>query len=498
MGKKSSPTPPAAPDPYKTADAQGELNKETAITQTQLNNMNQYTPQGQITYNQIGTWPDGTPRFEQVMTYSPEQQALYDQQNAISQSLGGLAQDNVQRVADAQAQDFNYDGMTPLQGVTSPTGYTSNVNGGAIQSSFDTGGPLQYGADAGKIQGKLNYSNLEALPQAGDFSDAAQTAADNAYGAIASRLDPQFNQADSDMKAALAAKGISENSDAYRRELDNFARAKNDAYGQAAFNSYSAGLAAQNQGYNQALATRQQGVGEINNQGAFANTAQAQNFGQNMANASLNNQAQGQYYDQNMQAAQFGNQAQNQTFQQGLANAGLNNQSLTQGFQNDIAAASLNNANRQQEIDEATYLRNMPLNDIAALLGTGGGVQQPQFNPYSTAGIASPDLMGSVYASYNANMNQYNQQMAAQQAGLGGLFGLAGTLGAAAISDRRMKHDIKRIGTLANGIATYVFSYLGEAKRRFGVMAQDVLKVKPEAVGATSDGTLYVNYKEIW
>jgi hypothetical protein len=63
MGKKSGPAAPAAPDPVATAQAQGQYNKDAAITQANLNRIDQYTPQGSITYSQIGTNSDGTPKY---------------------------------------------------------------------------------------------------------------------------------------------------------------------------------------------------------------------------------------------------------------------------------------------------------------------------------------------------------------------------------------------------------------------------------------------------
>lgn len=606
MGKKSSPVAPAAPDPVATANAQGVQNRAAAVTQANLNRIDQYTPQGSITYDQIGTHADGTPQYRQTQKLSPEQQALYDQQNQVAQSLGGLALNNVQRVADVQATPFSFDGMQPRQTVSNPgatqrspaaptlnanigptgqvqTGYN---NGGGVQSTFGTGGPLKsdvaaapFGSqiagagdvtrnvNAGPVQTQVNYGGSF---DPGEFGDTARRAAEAMYGQAASRLDPQFQQQESDLRARLANSGISEDSEAFRRELDNFGRTRTDAYNQANYSSIGAGLAAQQQGYAQDLSTRQQNVNDITNAGTFANAAQAQQFGQGVTNAgvnnaaqgqifgqnaaqldafnraqagnfdqgvtraNLNNAAQGQQYQQNLGAAQFGNQAQQQQnqqnmqqaafgnaaqdqfFQQALARggfsneaiaqmfgmgqsaAGFNNQAQSQDFNQDVASAGFNNQVRQQQIDEAAYLRNLPLNEIAALLGTGGGVQNPQFNPVAQVGVAAPDYMGAVYKNYDAKMQQYNQQQQARSQGLGSIFGLAGTLGAAAISDRRLKHGITAISALANGLRTYVFSYLGHTKRHFGVMADEVQHVRADAIIPLPGGYLAVDYRKVW
>lgn len=555
MGK-STPKAPAPPDPVATANAQASANTQAAITQAGLNRINQVSPQGTLSYSQNGVDANGIPQYTQTMAYSPEQQALYDQQNQIAQSLGGLAQNQIGRVQDAQNQNLDFSGMNPLQS-SLPTGGLQNVDpsqfqaqtgvadAGGIQRTFGTGGPIQGSFTQGgsltsnvqplSVQQQLSYSGLGALPNGQDFNQAAQSASDAVYGQAASRLNPQYAQLENDMRSRLMNSGISENSQAFQREMDNFSRNRTDAYNQANFSAFGAGLAAQQQGYGQSLATRQQGVQEINNQGQFANSAQAQQFGQGQANAELNNSSQGQLWQQNLGAAQFGNQAQAQQFgqnqqvaafgnaaqdqqyQQSLAEAGLynqaqnqnysqmqsgtafNNQTQNQAFNQALAGYQLNNQVRQQQIDESSYLRNLPLNDIAALLGTGGGVQQPNFNPFAQVGVAAPDYQGAVYQNYNAANQQYQAAMQARSQGLGSIFGALGSLGGAAImSDRRAKQNVRRVGELANGLATYVFNYTGSKATQFGVMAQEALLVIPEAVSVRPDGYYQVNYGKVW
>lgn len=370
-----------------------------------------------MTYSQTGTNADGTPQYTQTQTLSPDEQAKYDQANKVALSLGGLADSNISRVADAQATPFNYSGDTPI---------TSSVSSGGIQKSLD-------------------YSGLTALPGTSDFSADAKRVSDSVYNQAASRLDPQWAQNDNDVKAQLAAQGISENSDAYRRAYDNLSRAKNDAYTSAQNSAQQAGSAEQSRIFGLALSARQQGQNEVNTQGEFANTAENQQFNQDSADASLGNSA------------------------------------------------------RQQEIEQAAYLRNMPINDIASLLGTGPGVQQPSFSPVPQVGVAAPDYSGLVTNNYNQAVSQANTAQQAQANMYGSIFGAAGTAaGYAAMSDRRFKENIKRIGTLANGLATYAFTYLGEKAQQFGVMAQEVLGVIPDAVSYGSDGYMRVDYGKVY
>jgi hypothetical protein len=452
MGKKSGPAAPTPPDPVATAAAQSTYNREAAIAQANLNRIDQVTPQGSISYQQIGTNSDGTPQYRQTQTYSPEQQALYDQQNQIAQALGSTAQDQIGRVNATMGADFNYNGMTPrVTGVN--TQPVQRVNGTTnLQTSLGPSGNIQ--TDVGP----------------NDFSADARRVADSVYNQATSRLDPQFRQQDSDMQAKLAAQGISNNSDAYRREYDNFNRTRNDAYNQANYSAIQAGA-----------------------------NEQSRLFGLDLQRGNFHNQAQDQQYTQNLGAGEFGNNAQTQQFQNTMAGTGFNNQAGAQQFNQDVQNANFANTGRQQEIQEASYLRNLPLNDIAALLGTGGGVQNPQFSNVSQVGVAAPDYMGQVNNTFNAQTNQYNQAQANRSSGLGSIFGLAGSLATAIPwSDRRLKHNIVRIGTLANGLATYVFSYIGSKARHFGIMAQEALGIVPDAVLVADNGYLAVDYRKVW
>ena len=78
---------------------------------------------------------------------------------------------------------------------------------------------------------------------------------------------------------------------------------------------------------------------------------------------------------------------------------------------------------------------------------------------------------------------------------------IAGLIGAAAgFSDKRLKTKIKLVGRLANGIKLYKWEWTEKGKElvgnqvEFGVIAQDVEKIMPEAVMRGSDGYLRVNY----
>lgn len=141
---------------------------------------------------------------------------------------------------------------------------------------------------------------------------------------------------------------------------------------------------------------------------------------------------------------------------------------------------------RQQAFQEASYERNQPLNEIGALL-SGAQVQGPQFVNTPTTQVGGVDYTGLVN-------NQYNQQVASRNAALGGLFGLAGAGLTAGIrySDRRLKSDISRVGTLDNGLPVYLYKIDGRTE--LGVMADEVEAVMPEAIHTSPEGFKMVDY----
>lgn len=498
-----------------------------------MNRINQVTPEGSLTYAQntnpdgsLATNADGTPQYTQTQTLSGAEQQKYDLNNQVAVALDGLATNNIGKVAAAQATPFTYDGMTPLQTNVAtgalnngPSAGTAQVGpgAGAVQTNA-AGGAITSANSAitGGIQSGLDYSKLSALPDPNSYGSTMQSAQDAVYQQAASRLNPQWQNNDSDLTASLAAQGISTDSDAYRRAMTTESNAKNDAYNQANYSAEQAGQAAQAQQYGQALSTQQQQQNLVDTAGNFVNNAQDQNyteniglanqqnaaeaqiFGQNLSNANLNNSAVDQQFTEGQTAANQANAAQQQDFSQGQAASELANTNQSTQFNEDQANAALNNSGRQEQINEAAYQRNLPLNDIAALLGTGGGVAQPDFAPVSQVGVAAPDYTGLVQSNYAQAVSTANANAQAKASALGSIFGAAGTAAGGIFSDRRLKENIKRIGTLANGLPTYAFNYIGDKAQRFGVMAQEVLGVIPDAVSYDANGMMRVDYGKVY
>lgn len=64
-------------------------------------------------------------------------------------------------------------------------------------------------------------------------------------------------------------------------------------------------------------------------------------------------------------------------------------------------------------------------------------------------------------------------------------------------SDIRLKEDVTPIGSTVNGLPLYTFRYRGQQALYQGVMAQDVLEVRPDAVVVDADGFYRVDYAKL-
>lgn len=162
-------TPPPAPDPVATANAQAASNVKTATTTQQLNMVDQTTPYGKVNYTQTGTWADGTPKYSNTVTLSPQEQAKQDQQWEFDGRVNNLGIDQTKRLATL---------------LSSPV----SLNNEATEA-------------------RLNELGSK-------------------------RLDPMFDKRWAGIESNLANQGIAPGSQAYNDARDAFGRERNDAYNQ--------------------------------------------------------------------------------------------------------------------------------------------------------------------------------------------------------------------------------------------------------------------------
>lgn len=166
------------------------------------------------------------------------------------------------------------------------------------------------------------------------------------------------------------------------------------------------------------------------------------------------------------------------------------------GLQRAGQIQAMNLAARGQLFGERAGEQQRQYQQLFGLVGTGQASAAQQAANLQTAAAN----IGELYAQQaNARaaglMAQANLQAQAGQ-GLMSMFGRIGGAAAgnpAMMSDRRVKEDIKQVGTLDNGLPVYTFRYKGDQTVQMGVMAQDVEQVNPDAV-VEIDGIKHVYY----
>ena len=215
---------PSAPDPVVTANAQGTVNKDTAITQANLNRIDQVSPYGSSTYSIKGYNSDGTPQYVQTNSLSPQLQAMLDSQLQQDQSLTGLGSTLIDQAKTNSGTPLTASGTMPLIGGMSPDQFNNWTNafkttaGPIALGNTATAGPsAQYGG-AGASAGSANASQAsgwdiqKALQGAGDLQGQFNSARDAALQSQMGYLQPQFDQQSQQAADQLRQQGITQQS----------------------------------------------------------------------------------------------------------------------------------------------------------------------------------------------------------------------------------------------------------------------------------------------
>ena len=267
-------------------------------------------------------------------------------------------------------------------------------------------------------------------------------------------------------------------------------------------------------------AQQQQGVGNINQQAMAAQPGyqtamqgtQAASQGYNGQNYQQGVQAYMNPYLQNAMgstAAMLQNQNQQQqnqlmgnAIQQGAFGGDRGNiaQAALMGQQNLAMGQTLGQmANQGYQQSAQNYMQGLQQQGaLANQYGNLAGAAQTAGLQGAQAQLGAGTLgQQTEQAGKTALYNQFQQQQAypfqvAQflaniAEGTGALSGSTTTTTQPMpfFSDRRLKHDIKRVGTAENGLPIYKFKYKGDDSEQthVGFMADEVEKVHPEAVG---------------
>ncbi len=115
-------------------------------------------------------------------------------------------------------------------------------------------------------------------------------------------------------------------------------------------------------------------------------------------------------------------------------------------------------------------------------------------NSYSGYDIAMDKYKVQYGADDRIANNRANNAQSAQNFGNNILNSAISSGITAAFSDARLKENIKPVGRLDNGLTVYLFNFKGSNVPQIGLVAQEVIKQKPEAVVEDTDGYLSVRY----
>jgi hypothetical protein len=165
-------------------------------------------------------------------------------------------------------------------------------------------------------------------------------------------------------------------------------------------------------------------------------------------------------------------------------------------LQNASATGGLRGGNVQAALSQ---FRPQALNAlIEQQYGRLGGLStmgQASAAGQAASGLQSASNIGNLFGNQGAALagGQMARGNVARQA-----FGDAMDIGkmAAMFSDRRLKKNIKQIGTRPDGLNVYEFDYIWGGKRQVGLMAQEVQTIYPGAV-SESGGYLMVDYSKV-
>ena len=129
-----------------------------------------------------------------------------------------------------------------------------------------------------------------------------------------------------------------------------------------------------------------------------------------------------------------------------------------------------------------------------ALQSRGAELNQGFFNNYlqNLSGLAGQGLQaGGLIA--NTGQKSTSTSTGGSPSVLGSIGSAVGGI-ASIFSDRRLKESIRKVGEFADGLGIYSFRYIGQKNRVRGVMADEVERLRPWALGPRCAGYATVNY----
>ena len=487
MGSKGRAKAPTPPNPYATAGAQAQANRDAILTSAAVNRYNEVGPYGSVTWerpqgsagsgaispadqNRIrakgyntnlpppssGDYSAGLGGWTRRTTLSPEMQQQFDQRNQLANQLNQSA---LNRAGQIDQSAFN---VNNLPNVSS---YDPNIATGLDTSQMQNVNIPDAQQITSQLPGTPNLPNVPDATLGNDYDNQISQVEQATFDRAMNLMNPEYERRRRDIDTNLIARGLPVGSEAYGDSMGQFDDERNRAMNQAALSSVLAGR---------------------NEHSRLAGLDQAR-FGQEASRFGMGSQRADQLYGMDRQRAldRFGIESGQAAMQAGLRGQQAGEQQASANMAN---RASMNRiateeSARRRALDERLLQRNQPINELAAILQGSPAIQAPTSAQPAQYQAAPANIQGAINTAYQGALNNYNTNMANQQAKKGGLTGLGGTLGSAAIlaCDRRLKENIKRLG-LYKDYNLYQFNYIGSDETVVGPMADEVKSINPDAI----------------
>jgi len=187
-----------------------------------------------------------------------------------------------------------------------------------------------------------------------------------------------------------------------------------------------------------------------------------------------------------------------------------------QAQQQQLAAAQALGSQTNADNQTALGAANGSVASIMQALGLTGGLAEAQYagvTPAMSALQAAASIPYTGVNNYTSLVNgltgKYGNETTnstqTQSGNIGQMLsGLAGSALSSYVgspnfanllkSDIRAKRDVRKLGTLHDGLGVYSYRYLWDDNPQIGVMAQEVAAIRPWALGPMQDGYMTVDY----
>lgn len=247
MGGKSGSTP-KAPDYTALANQQSQAAIDLAKYQTEANRANQTTPWGTVSWANDRQFDQAA--YDKALSRYQNSQSTASAPTQVWQSMGAggdngsdgqwVTQQNSARAPVGQMPNRD-DYWSGGDNWTQTTSLSPQQ-----QALFDQQNRLQqgmFGAQNSAL-GRVNQMYGQGFDQSAlpNLNYDPSSAAKNATDLLLQRINPQLDRQQEQLQAQLANQGVTMGSEAYNNAINNFGQTRNDATSQATLQGYGLGM----------------------------------------------------------------------------------------------------------------------------------------------------------------------------------------------------------------------------------------------------------------